>query len=117
MNQSKCVRVKRNFSDVRMCLHTWKRLDDSDWAFVTEQLCVAGELRPCKLPLTSCFVLSSKLLENLLRYMTHIKVGPECFCSMTPGDQILLYRPLMQKGFHQSAYPSPTPRGYKNPTD
>lgn len=58
-------------------------------------MCVAGELRPCKLALTSCFVLSSKLLENLLRYMTHIKIGPEGFCIMDPGDQILLYRPLM----------------------
>ena len=80
-------------------------------------MCVAGELRPCKLALTSCFVLSSKLLENLLRYMTHIKVGPEDFCMMAPGDRILLYRPLMQKGFHQSAYPSFTPKGYKNPKD
>jgi hypothetical protein len=34
---------------------------------------VAWEQGPCKLALTSCFVLSSKLLENLLRYMIHIK--------------------------------------------
>lgn len=80
-------------------------------------MCAAGELRPCKLALTSCFVLSSQLHENLLRYMTHIKVGPEDFCIMAPGDQILLYRPLMQKGFHQSAYTSCTSRGYKNPKD
>ena len=72
-------------------------------------MCDVGELRPCKLALTSCFVLSSKLLENLLRYMTHIKVGPEGFCIMALGDQILLYRPLMQKGFHPSAYLLPPP--------
>lgn len=80
-------------------------------------MCVAGELRPCKLALTSCFVLSSKLLENLLRYMTHIKVESEGFCIMVPGDRILLYSPLMQRGFHQSAYPSLTPKGYTNPKD
>ena len=102
---------------VCVCVHICKRLVYAKWAFVTGNVCVAGELRPCKLALTSCLVLSSKLLENLLRYMTHIKVGPEGFCMMAPGDWILLYRPLMQKGFHQSAYPSFTPKCYKNPKD
>jgi hypothetical protein len=36
---------------------------------------------------------------------------------MGPGDWILLYHPLAQKGFHQSAYPSLAPKGYKNPRD
>lgn len=101
---------------VCMCVSSiWKRLIYAKWAFVTGQHVCCWELRPCKLALTSCFVLSSKLLENLLRYMTHIKGGPEGFCMMALGDRILLYRLLMQKGFHQSAYPSFTPMGYKNP--